>query len=169
MSGEAPHTVILYRQGDQDYITFGNSQPIEVKVVDSVPLEMQGQAQQISPPDLGVTTQYIVVPSTETALDSVAMAGELGRLDLVSLLLGAIGLLVVFAGLFAFGFIRGQASAIATKAAEQILNERFEALFAWISAIEERTGAQTNPSQTDFPIDNPSAAKPETEFDDGTN
>ncbi|MEX0365692.1 MAG: hypothetical protein AB3N22_06450 [Ruegeria sp.] len=57
-------------------------------------------------------------------VDATAVAAQLGRLDLVSLLLAAIGLILVLGGLFAFfnfrSIARTQATQEATKVAEDV-------------------------------------------------
>ena len=64
-------------------------------------------------------------------IDAIQAAAQLGRLDLVSLLLAAIGLILVVGGLFAFFNVRSiarkqateEAGKIAKTVAEQIANE----------------------------------------------
>lgn len=64
-------------------------------------------------------------------IDSTAAAAQLGRLDMVSLLLAAIGLILVLGGLFAFFNFRSvakihateEATKIAELVAERIANE----------------------------------------------
>lgn len=57
-------------------------------------------------------------------IDATAAAAQLGRLDMVSLLLAAIGLILVLGGLFAFFNFRAiaktQATQEATKVAEEV-------------------------------------------------
>ncbi|WP_317056150.1 hypothetical protein [Roseovarius rhodophyticola] len=56
--------------------------------------------------------------------DAISIAAQLGRLDLMSLLLAAIGLILVLGGLFAFlnfrGIAKAQATLEATKVAEEV-------------------------------------------------
>ena len=56
--------------------------------------------------------------------DAIAVAAQLGRFDLVSLLLAAIGLILVLGGLFAFfnfrALAKAQATAEATRVAEEV-------------------------------------------------
>jgi len=64
-------------------------------------------------------------------IDAIQAAAQLGRLDLVSLLLAAIGLILVVGGLFAFFNVRSiarkqateESGKIAKTVAEQIANE----------------------------------------------
>lgn len=56
-------------------------------------------------------------------VDAIATAAQLGRLDLVSLLLAAIGLILVLGGLFAFFNFRSIAKAQATKEATKVAEE----------------------------------------------
>lgn len=58
----------------------------------------------------------------------MAIAAQLGRLDLVSVLLAVVGLILVLGGLFAFGFVRGQASAVAKATADAVAEERLTEL-----------------------------------------
>jgi hypothetical protein len=55
--------------------------------------------------------------------DATAVAAQLGRLDLVSLLLAAIGLILVLGGLFAFFNFRSIAKAQATNEATKVAEE----------------------------------------------
>ncbi len=65
------------------------------------------------------------------AQDIVQFSAQMGRLDLVSLLLAAIGLILVLGGLFAFMNFRAiaknqaslEAKAVAEKVAERVANE----------------------------------------------
>lgn len=65
------------------------------------------------------------------AQDAVAYAAQIGRLDLVSLILAAIGLILVFGGLFAFINFRSiakshaitEARSVAEATAERVTNE----------------------------------------------
>ena len=64
-------------------------------------------------------------------VDTIAIAAQLGRFDLVSLLLAAIGLILVLGGLFAFFNFRAiaktrateEASKVAEAVAERVANE----------------------------------------------
>ena len=56
-------------------------------------------------------------------MDGIAKAAQLGRLDLISLLLAAIGLILVCGGFFAFLNFRSIAKAQATKEATRIAGD----------------------------------------------
>lgn len=71
-------------------------------------------------------------------VDAIALAGQLGRLDLVSALLAIVAIILVLAGLFAFGFVRGQASATAKATAEKITEERLRTLTRELREMLER-------------------------------
>lgn len=82
--------------------------------------------------------------------DAVRVASETGRLDLLSALMAVVGLSLVMVGIFAFGYFRGQAYAIAKKTAEEVAEERLTAL---LRNIEQRMedhkkmlGAEKTPS-----------------------
>ena len=67
-------------------------------------------------------------------VDATAVAAQLGRLDLASLLLAAVGLVLVAGGVYAFINFRGlareqaksEASKIAAEVAERIANEHMQ-------------------------------------------
>lgn len=99
MQGEESQTVILYRQGEQDYITFGNNEPIEVRVVEGLPIEIvvkieqeENQAQPLP----------IVVQSDDSTVDSIDYAAQIGRLDFVAFALTILGLIIGAAALAGF-------------------------------------------------------------------
>lgn len=164
MTDTEPQTVILYRNGDQDYITFGDGQPIEVKVVESVPLETQGASQQAHKPALGSTTQYIVVPSEQTYEDSVHFAAQLGRLDLLTLLVA------VFA-LIGFWLFRREAKAVAREVAETEARQETRQLLPNMVPIEVRKSVELlmqNTAQDNEPeAQDPYASAQEDENDQG--
>lgn len=64
----------------------------------------------------------------QDGLDTIAVASQLGRFDLVSLLLAAFALLALLGGLFAFGYVRGESYATARQAAEEITEKRLKDL-----------------------------------------
>ncbi|MEP2828673.1 hypothetical protein [Parvibaculum sp.] len=100
--------------------------------------------------------------------DAVQAALELGRLDMVSILLAMIGVVAIFGGIFAFGYLRGLASAIAKKEAEEIAERRLTEL---LKNIEEqidgikRFGNETKQPAATPPVEGADEAVAGTEFD----
>ena len=88
-----------------------------------------------------LTEQAHELVTTLEAVDGVTAASQLARLDLATLLLAIVSLLLVFGGLFAFGFVRGQAGQAAKSAAEDIAEKRLTAL---LQQIEGRMDAFDN-------------------------
>lgn len=87
-----------------------------------------------------------------TSPDAIEIAAQLGRLDLVSLLLALVGLVLVAGGIFAFINFRGiarkqakqEATEIAKKIAEQVANQYMQ-----------DEGARLVKNYVRFYIDNP--------------
>ncbi len=67
----------------------------------------------------------------------VSWATQTGRFDLVSLLISVVGLSLVAAGIFAFGYFRGEAYTMAKKTAEDITEERLTKLLRQIETRME--------------------------------
>lgn len=84
--------------------------------------------------------------------DVVQMASQLGRFDLVSLLIASIGIVLVLGGLFAFGYVRGAIYATARKEAEDVAERRLNNLLRDLSdrlSSFEKAGARlAQPSST---------------------
>lgn len=66
--------------------------------------------------------------------NTIRLAGDLGRLDLVSVLLASIGVLLALFAIFGFGYIHGQCQAIADKSARRKADE---VLAPYLKKIEE--------------------------------
>lgn len=62
------------------------------------------------------------------AVDAVDLVGQVGRFDLVSMLLTLFGVAAIIGGIFAFGFVRGESYAVARKTAEDIAERRLTEL-----------------------------------------
>lgn len=101
--------------------------------------------------------------------DSVNAAMELGRLDLVSALLGMIGVGAIFAGIFAFGYVSGQSRNVAKSTAEKIAQERLTEMLNEfrenIRAMREYGERREQPSSTPD-IGEVEKADSNTEFDE---
>lgn len=83
--------------------------------------------------------------------DAVQTAVQTGRLDLASFLMATVAILAIFAGLFAFGYVRGQSYAVAKKVAEDIAEKRLTDLvgemrnqFEDMKKLRNRTDEPTN-------------------------
>ena len=106
-------------------------------------------------------------PATPQPADAIQMAMELGRLDLVSVLLTAIGLLAIFGGLFAFGYLRGIAAAVAKETAEREVEKRLTTLLQSVAEQTQRGLEQPEAEKrTEAKTTGVEEAAPEGEFGD---
>jgi hypothetical protein len=94
------------------------------------------------------------VDAAKNSVDAIHLAGQLGRLDLVAVLLAVFGLVAIFGGLFGLGYVRGQTYAIAKAEAERIAEERLTVLLKeirdgmddWKSAMSIRREPTSEPA-----------------------
>ena len=90
------------------------------------------------------------------SVDGVTAAAQLARFDFASLLLAIVSLLLVFGGLFAFGFVRGQATEVAKSAADDVAEKRLTELLGKIERRLDDYAALA--SKAKQPSDKPSVA-----------
>ena len=120
-----------------------------------------------------VDPEKLSVVRKQESLDVVQVAAQLGRFDLVSLLLTVFGLVAVLGGLFAFGFVRGESSAVARATAEEVAERRLTDLLKEIRASMQemrefgsrREQPSSKPKVTELEKAEP--ASENTEFDKG--
>ena len=114
-----------------------------------------------------VDPEKLSVVRKQESLDVVQVA------DLVSLLLTVFGLVAVLGGLFAFGFVRGESSAVARATAEEVAERRLTDLLKEIRASMQemrefgsrREQPSSKPKVTELEKAEP--ASENTEFDKG--
>ena len=71
-------------------------------------------------------------PETRVFRDVIDYAAQLGRLDVITMLMTVVLVFVAFGGLVAFGFVRGEVYALAKREAETAAEHRFDELLAKI-------------------------------------
>ena len=114
---QEPHTVVVFRNGEPQYITFG------------------------AIPAANVSSELrCEVATTPTPADAVKTAHELGRLDVVSIYLGGLGLLIGTAAIIGFGVFRREAREVARETAESEARDTAEPI---ARSVAEDVAART--------------------------
>lgn len=91
-------------------------------------------------------------PSPKTGFfDSVHFAYQTGALDLVSILLAALGIILGLFALVGFGYIRGQTQGIAFTVAKKTVEEQLEPILKRMDDCIERLGAMSSATRTNAP------------------
>ncbi len=117
-------------------------------------------AQQEKLSELVVQAETLIEKLSEigTNSDGLAAAAQLGRLDLVTFLFGIVGVLLIFGGLFAFGYVKGESYSVAKKTAEDIAEKRLADLIGEMR--DEFENIKKLRDRTDQPSSTPAVANP---------